>query len=94
VETGAVSCHIYEDVEAPAVFCLISQWENRQAYETHLRGSRFGAILGALVLLALPPQFVVMQSEEPSGGDPYMTLRRLRESRGAGMGNPPVEGWR
>lgn len=78
LESGVVDCHVYEDVEAPTVFCAVAEWANSHAYESHLRGQTLAAFLGALDLLALPPRVVVTQNPQPTV-NPGLTLRRLRE---------------
>lgn len=80
-ETGARGCSIYEDLETPAVFYLISQWESRQTFQAHVGGPRFGSILGALDLLALPPQVAITEIAEATEKDSLLALRRLRDRR-------------
>lgn len=77
-QTGALVAHIYEDIEAPAAFCLTAEWTSRQAMEAHLRGPEFGAVLGALELLARPPQLSIIQVGDADGSDALRTIRSLR----------------
>ena len=78
-ETGARSCHLYEDVESPAVFYLVSRWESRQAFDAHVAGCKFGNILGALDLLALPHHVAVTEMADLDGSAALRALRRLRD---------------
>ena len=77
-EAGTLVAHVYEDIEAPAAFCLVAQWADQSAIETHIRGAEFGAVLGALELLARPPHVSITQLGDVSGGDAWRTIRRLR----------------
>lgn len=86
---GALVAHVYEDIEAPSAFCLVAQWESQHAIEAHLRGPEFGAVLGALELLARPAQLSITQLGDVNGSDAWRTIRRLR-SGGREAGHPSV----
>ena len=55
-EAGTLAAYIYEDVEAPAAFCLVARWDSERSMGAHLGGPEFGFVLGALELLARPPE--------------------------------------
>ena len=85
-EAGALGSHVYEDLEVPAVFCVVSQWGSRKALEAHVCSPKFGVVLGALELLARPALVAITEAgaDDAEGGDALQTLRRLRSSaRGA-----------
>jgi len=84
-EAGAIVAHVYEDFEAPAAFCLVAQWESQHAIEAHIRGTEFGAVLGALELLARPPQLSITQVGDVNGNDALRTIRRLRSGAHGGL---------
>lgn len=77
-EAGVRAAHVYEDMEAPAAFCLVAQWEDHRAIEAHLRGAEFGALLGALELLAGPPHWSISTVGDENGSDALRAIRRLR----------------
>jgi quinol monooxygenase YgiN len=77
-EPGTLVARVYEDIEAPAAFCLVAQWPDQPAIEAHIRGAEFGAVLGALELLARSPHVSITQLGDVSGGDAWRTIRRLR----------------
>ena len=77
-EPGTLVAQVYEDIEAPAAFCLTAEWTSRQAMEAHLRGPEFGAVLGAFELLARPPQLSIIQVGDANGSDALRTIRSLR----------------
>lgn len=77
-EAGVRAAHVYEDMEAPAAFCLVAQWEDHHAIEAHLRGAEFGALLGALELLAGPPHWSISTVGDENGSDALRAIRRLR----------------
>ena len=77
-EDGAPIAHVYEDIEAPAAFCLVAQWDSQTAMEAHLRGTEFGAVLGALELLARAPQLSISSLSDMDESEAIRTIRRLR----------------
>ena len=83
-EESAPVAHVYEDIEAPAAFCLVAQWDSQKAMEAHLRGTEFGAVLGALELLARAPQLSITQVGDVNGTDALRTIRRLRSDAHGG----------
>jgi quinol monooxygenase YgiN len=84
-EAGTLVAHVYEDIEAPAAFCLVAQWPDQPAIEAHIRGAEFGAVLGALELLARPPQLSITQVGDVNGNDALRTIRRLRSGAHGGL---------
>jgi quinol monooxygenase YgiN len=87
-EAGAQVADVYEDVGAANVFCVVSQWATRPAFEAHLRGSAFGSMLGAVELLA--DQSGVAVTEATDASEASTTLRRLRDSRRQGLNDSDV----
>lgn len=51
-EADLLTAHVYEDLEAPSVFSLASEWRAAAALDAHLRSDTFGVLLGALKVLA------------------------------------------
>ncbi len=82
-ESGFLGAHVYEDLEAPAAFCLVSQWDNRSAFEAHVCGPQFGVVLGALEVLAGRPQVSISELVDRSESDAFLTIRRLRDHKRA-----------
>jgi quinol monooxygenase YgiN len=72
-EAGILEARVYEDMEAPAAFCLVAHWDSQRALEAHIRGAEFGAVLGALELLAHSPELSITALCDAMG-----TIRRLR----------------
>ena len=77
-DPGTLSAQVYEDVEAPAAFCFVAQWESQRAIEAQIRGEGFGALLGAFELLARPPQLWITAQDDVDGHDAVRMIRRLR----------------
>jgi quinol monooxygenase YgiN len=77
-ETGTLVAHVYEDIEAPAAFCVVAHWESQHALEAHIRETEFGALLGAFELLARPAQISITQLGDLNGSDAWRTIRRIR----------------
>lgn len=78
-DAGARSARLYEDMETPGVFLLVSEWESRQTFGAHLCGLEFGVMLGAWELLARPPRVRVTDVVDDSVDDGLVGIRRLRE---------------
>lgn len=85
-ELGVHQANAYEDVEAPAVFGLVSEWDGEAALEAHLRSPNFGVLLGALELLAQSTRLSLTRATGEDGKDALPTIRRLRESGPTGAG--------
>lgn len=79
-EAGTFVAHVYEDLEAPAAFCLMAAWHSQHAMEAHIQGPEFGAVLGAFELLAHQPQLSITPSSDEDGSQAIRTIRRLRSS--------------
>jgi quinol monooxygenase YgiN len=75
-QAGALVVHVYEDTEAAAAFCLVAEWESRPTMEAHLRGPEFGALLGALELLAESPYVSIAEVSGSNGTDAVRAIRR------------------
>lgn len=76
---GTLAANVYEDLEAASVFYLVGRWANRSAFESHLRTPTFGSMVGAVELLAGPPDVAVAEIGDEGGR--ATTLQRLRDSR-------------
>lgn len=63
-ETDLVAAHVYEDLELPAVFSLVTEWSSAAALDAHLRSEAFGILLGALKILAGPHHMIVSRPED------------------------------
>lgn len=53
-EPGCLRHCIFFDVLDENCFCILETWKSREALERHLATHRFGALLGAKVLLCEP----------------------------------------
>lgn len=75
----ALAAHVYEDLEQGNVFCLVSRWATRAAFETHVHKAPFGSLLGAVELLGRLSEVAVTEGEAADA--PLETLRRLRHAK-------------
>ncbi len=75
-DPGALTAHIYEDLETAKFVFLESRWRTRPALGAHLRSSSFGSLLGAVELLAESSEIAVAEL----GEEPPIPLRRLRDT--------------
>ncbi len=79
-QPGVLASRVYEDLETAAAFCLVAEWENREAMERHIRDPGFGVVLGALEVLAASPLVTITALDDPGGTDALRVIRRLRGS--------------
>ncbi|MGH9365040.1 MAG: putative quinol monooxygenase [Thermoanaerobaculia bacterium] len=77
-DDSAAASHIYEDLEVPAVFAMVTEWKTDAALESHLRSDAFGVLWGALKVLAQPPRLAIMRAKGEHGTDSAEEIRRLR----------------
>lgn len=76
---GALSAHVYEDLETATVVCLESRWSTRGELEAHVRSQTFGSLLGAVELLGTRSKVVWVEGAEDRA-NPTITLRELRDT--------------
>ena len=79
-QPGVLASRVYEDLETAAAFCLVAEWDSREAMERHIRGPGFGVVLGALEVLAALPLVTITSLDDPDGSDAMRSIRRLRGS--------------
>lgn len=77
-DENALTSHVYEDLEVPAVFGLVTEWKTEAALQAHLRADAFGVLLGALKVLAQPPQLTVTRTDVGRFAGTIEEIRRLR----------------
>jgi len=68
-DAGVLAAHVYEDLEAPAAFNLVSEWRTPSALDAHLRSDAFGVLLGALKVLARPHRMAVTRPDAGLDGE-------------------------
>jgi hypothetical protein len=70
--------YVYEDVDTPGVFGLEAQVADSAALDAHLQSPAFGALLGAINVLAETASVSVSQPAREFGLDALGGIRRLR----------------
>ena len=71
------TAYVYEDLETPAVFNLVTEWKTAAALDTHLRSDSFGVLLGALKVLARPHRLVITRGDDEAHSE-IGSINRLR----------------
>lgn len=84
--SGVLDSHVYEDLESPAVFGFAVKWETPEALETHLRSERFGALLGALEVLADDSRLAITHVDSEG---PASSIRARRRGAEGPTPEPP-----
>jgi len=79
-DPGVRYANVYEDVEVSGAFGLLVAWKSATVLEVHVRSDSFGALLGALQLLAQSTQLSVTLGSGDEGTDAMAQIRRLRAS--------------
>ena len=81
-EADVRHAYVYQDVEAPDAFGLVSEWATAATLVAHLQSDAFGVFAGALRVLGEPSGLRVLQANE-----------RLRVNVARAIGQPwPDEG--
>ena len=70
--------HVYEDVVTPGVFGLDARMDSAADLDRHLHSASFGALLGALSVLARDVDLAICQPTQEFGSDAMAIVRRLR----------------
>ena len=63
-DSDLVAAHVYEDLEVPAAFGMVTEWRKAAALDAHLRSDAFGILLGALKVLAGPHRMTVTRPDD------------------------------
>jgi quinol monooxygenase YgiN len=63
-DDGLLGSHVYEDLEIPASFSVVTQWRTAEALDAHLRSDAFGVLQGALKVLAGTHRMTVARPDE------------------------------
>ena len=77
-EPDLAAAYLYEDLEIPAVFNLVSEWKTAAALEAHLHTDSFGVLQGALKVLACPHRLAITRPESELDGA-IRAINRLRD---------------
>ena len=76
VETGCISCRLYQELRDPCVLTWVEEWESRNDLDRHLRSSRFKKILAALDMAEAEPEVRFDTIAETSGMQLIEAARR------------------
>lgn len=88
-QEGARAAHVYEDVLTPGVFGAVAEMHDAADLDVHLRSPDFGALLGAITVLARDVEVAVCQPMGTFGADALSYIRRMRlQSGGADIVDP------
>ncbi len=56
VETGCLSCRLYQELNDPPVLTWVEEWATREDLEAHLRSPKYKMILAALDMADARPE--------------------------------------
>lgn len=64
---GHRSSHLFRDVDDPNRYLIVSEWYNREAFESFLQSERFRSVTnwGRQNILACPPRHEIFTTETP-----------------------------
>jgi len=66
-ETGCLSHSVFKDIRNENRFCILETWIDREDFDRHIATDRFGALLGAKVLLCKPLDIEIHRVTETEG---------------------------
>jgi quinol monooxygenase YgiN len=72
------SAHVCEDVLAPGVFGIEADMDDGAGLDAHLRSAVFGALMGALTVLARDVAVAIRQPVPAFGTNALELIRRIR----------------
>ena len=75
-ESGYLNDGIFCDIKDKNVFNLISEWENRQDLDRHMRSNIFGVLLGTKSLLCEPLKIQIFTVSDPEGIEAVNSVRK------------------
>jgi hypothetical protein len=78
IEGCVREAHVYEDVLSPGVFGAEAKLDSAADLDQHLHSASFGALLGALSVLAQYMDLAICQPTQEFGADAIAIVRRLR----------------
>ncbi len=78
IEGCVREAHVYEDVLSPGVFGAEAKLDSAADLDRHLHSASFGALLGALSVLAQYMDLAICQPTQEFGADAIAIVRRLR----------------
>ena len=68
---------VYEDLEVPATFGLVTAWQTAAALDAHLRSDAFGVLQGALRVLARPQRMTIVGPTSGPLTETMVAIHRL-----------------
>jgi quinol monooxygenase YgiN len=74
------SADVYEDLEVPATFGLVSEWRTSTGLDAHLRSDAFGVLMGALKVLARQHRLLVSQPDNEHMSGAIAEINRPRSA--------------
>ena len=66
-EKGCVDCSVYEDLDEEYTYCLVAEWETREAMQEHFLTQRFQVLIGAARVLG--ETFEMIMADVLESGD-------------------------
>jgi quinol monooxygenase YgiN len=81
VETGCISCRLYQDVNDPHSITWVEEWTCKEDLKHHLRSQQYRKILAALDMSDVQPDIRFDTVLETKG------MQLIEEARGMHKGN-------
>ncbi len=75
-EAGCLNYGVFSDVEDKNVFNVISEWENRQHLDQHIKSDRFSVLLGTKSLLYKPLKIQILTVADSEGITAVNSVRK------------------
>lgn len=75
-EAGCLNYGVFSDVEDKNVFNVISEWENRQHLDRHIKSNRFSVLLGTKSLLYKPLKIQILTVADSEGITAVNSVRK------------------
>jgi quinol monooxygenase YgiN len=66
-EKGCVDCSVYEDLDEEYAYCIVAEWETREAMQEHFLTQRFQVLIGAARVLGETFEIIIADVLESEG---------------------------
>jgi quinol monooxygenase YgiN len=79
VQTGCISCRLYQEVGDPDTVLLMEEWESQKALERHIKSDQYRIILSLMDLSEKYPEVKLNTISKTEGLEAIEKVRNLKE---------------
>jgi quinol monooxygenase YgiN len=76
VQSGCISCRLYQDLNDPDAVILVEEWETREEFDNHLKSREYRIVLSLVDMSTEPPEFKICAISQTEGLEALEAVRR------------------